>query len=105
VKIRTLDNFRPVKYLQNELPRQLKIDFCKTGEETNLVLTLFTPVQISPAAGPCAVSFVKFVFQRNYQNRKNQFNQVSHGPNNYKERDLAAGVYLSEAPSPLLHTV
>ncbi len=73
-----------LQYLQYELSRQSKIDFGKTGER-NFVLTLCTPVQISPAAGPCAVSFVKFVFQRNYQNRKNQFNQVSHGPNNYKD--------------------
>ena len=33
-------------------------------------------IQISQGAKPIPVSFVKFVLHKNYQNRKNQYNQV-----------------------------
>ena len=35
--------------------------------------------QVTQGARPCPITFVKLVLHKNYQNRKNQYNQVNSG--------------------------
>jgi hypothetical protein len=48
----------------------------ESNKENDYTARQLQSVEITQAARPCAVSFVKLVLQKNYQNRKNQYNQV-----------------------------